>query len=154
MILIDATLTRSRWRVWVLWTVVSLILGLLLACGLPLWGRWIGSVALLALTVWQVYTPQARLIQLDQLDRDQWRWQLQGSTTRRRLLPPLQRGRLLALAALPCAISLSFELNTPERGRVHLLIWRDQVSVDTWRRLHVLRRFWSPRPTRLSKGRG
>ena len=121
-----------RWRDSLLVLVVA---GLLYGSGLSL--HWtIAMIVLLVVVALLIHVrPQRSLIQIDQLDHQQWRWQWSDQAD-------VCRGQLIRVEHWPYVVVLHLQTIIPKARKQRLLLWRDQVDVTAWRRLQVLARFY------------
>lgn len=152
MHLLEVKLQPSRLRWAAQWACIAVVLGLTVAV-LPISLALLAGLCVVAVALWYQVKAQAWVYQLDQMDRDVWRWYMRAKKNARPTARQSQhhnqdmigRGRLNAVRSLGLLVWLNFEVTQPRRHDVYVVIWRDQVSTQTWRRLCVLSRFWVPR---------
>ena len=111
---------------------------------MPTWGKGIALMFMgfsFAYQRW-MQKPAARLVQLVQFDKENWRCSVQ--IFHRIHKTNIVEGRLVSVQGWLFVLVLRFE-TTDNNKQVtkNWVIWRDQVDAENWRRLIVIKRFWA-----------
>lgn len=138
--LVDTVLTSSRLQQGLYGAAGLLVITLMGLSGLPLWLRLAVILLFIGLTLyWLKVQPLNPISAIWQGDSRTWYWQY----VHQQSANPKQRGtgELAYCRHLGWVIQLGFKSNSHRQPKnLSILVWRDQLSQEQWRRLMVLSR--------------
>lgn len=137
--LVDTVLTPSRLQQGLYTGAGLLVIALMGSSGLALWARLVVIMLFIGLTFyWLKVQPLHSISAIWQGDSRTWYWQpvVQGTLQRQRAT-----GELAYCRNLGWVIQLGFKSSGHRQPKnLSILVWRDQVSQEQWRRLMVISR--------------
>ncbi|GAC1372629.1 MAG: hypothetical protein NVS3B3_07030 [Aquirhabdus sp.] len=140
---VNTTLQVSRLQKWSEAVAFFLVCSILFFSEMPLWGKGFALIAMGFFLTYQrlLQKPPARLVQLIQFDKENWRWLILEPHRKKK---DILEGRLVSVQGGLFVLVLRFETTAKNKAVTqNWVIWHDQVDAANWRRLIVIARFWA-----------
>lgn len=147
---INTTLQVSRLQKWGEAVALLMVCFVLIFSEMPIWGKGFALMLMGFVIAYQhlLQKPTARLVQLIQFDKENWRWSV--SNSKRIKKTDIVEGRLVSVQGWLFVIVLRLETTVKNKPvMTNWVIWRDQVDAVNWRRLMVMARFWAEDEQRI-----